>query len=149
MGSPGYAGIGCAAHVSFSFGDSAPWKPWVGIGTNWGGRAYDIPYCVDLSGAATLSFRMKGSGSGWYLRAEVQSALVDNKLQLTVDTIPADWTLYTIDFTRDIVADYPVDDPRNWDRARRYVTNVFFQAISEQSGNTGDLWVDDIELTYR
>lgn len=147
--SSGRSEIGCAAHVAFTFGAGSRWVPYIGVGTHFGTPHRGLLATADLREADSLTFRMKGTGANWRLRAEVLSMLSYNgDIRITVDPIPTVWTRYAIDFDSDRVGGFEPDDYRAWDRLAAYATHVLFQAVSDTGSNSGELWIDDVTLWY-
>ena len=143
------SGSGCAAHIAFTFGDSINWAPYVGVGTNLGRPRAGLVASADLRDADSLTFWMKGAGTAWRLRAQVLSRLVyTDDIRITINPIPATWTRYTIVFSTDRIGGLTADDYRNWDNVAAYATYVQFLAISDSSANSGELWIDDIQIWF-
>jgi hypothetical protein len=155
MDSPGYGENGCAAHITFTMGpDTAyeKWYPYCGIGTEFLGKVGSIPVSIDLSSVAAISYRVKGTAPGATLRVRAVSHLevVSNFVGHELDSIPAEWTQYTIDFTDDVFnADYDKSHRFHWQNLRQFATKITFQVVGRKPGIRGELWIDDVRIVFQ
>jgi hypothetical protein len=143
---PGADGSGSCGHISFTFGDLNP--RFVGLGSWFAFSVNGFASSRDISSVQSISFRLKGTATEMY--AAFSSDLIPDSegkfLQLAA--MPSAWTDYTIDLTTDIIDTYPASDPRSWENASRFMDRLIFVAVSDSTGESGELWVDDIVIHY-
>jgi hypothetical protein len=138
---------GCAAHLAFTFGYAAPF-PYVGIGTYFLPHFGSLPQSVNLENATGISFRLKGSGAELeVLLQSYVSGIVDNQ-GFKIAPVPETWTVYTFNIATDMADTYEPTDPRSWQQRSKAITHIQFDALPINGTDTGEIWIDDVEILY-
>ncbi|MBW8888893.1 MAG: carboxypeptidase regulatory-like domain-containing protein [Fibrobacteres bacterium] len=136
---------GCAARFTFAFGHAAQY-PFVGIGTYFWPYTDSLPRAVDFTGATGISFRMKGSGVAMEVLLQSSVSGIVSGQGFNIDSIPATWTTYSLDFGADMKDSYDSADIRSWRQRRKAITHIQFDAIPAAGIDTGTIWIDDLRI---
>jgi len=142
--SPGADGTQYAAYFSYELGADYKHR-FAGMATNIGPHIPSGKQVSDLSNVTEMSLWIKGNGNQLFIN--FQSPLNEdfNFLCYKINRTPTSWKKYTIKIPQDLEPQWG-KSTLSWSKVSKQITALQFKASSQNSGEKGEVWVDEIVL---
>ncbi len=141
--SPGASSSAYCVHFSYTLGSDYRHR-FAGLATNLGPHTPSGKMLTDLSDVTALSLSLKGSGHELFINLQSPVNTDNNFHCYKVECTPSQWQDVTIRIPQDLEAQWGSTLP--WDSVKHAITAIQFKAASKQTGEQGEVWVDDIVL---
>jgi hypothetical protein len=104
---------------------------------------------VDMSRLSAISFRARGTGHMLKTRLHTNFP-AGYYTMFSIESLPEEWTRYRVDVDSVVQAMTP-SERTEWDIGKQFIVTLQFPVIWPESINNppGELWLDDIELTFK
>ncbi|MFP4165330.1 MAG: CIA30 family protein [Chitinispirillaceae bacterium] len=134
-------------HFQYTLG-SAYEHRFSGMATNTGSTTPSGKGSSDFSEVTAINLRLRGSGHKLYITFQSPEYDNSNMWVYNINSTPDTWTEYTINIPGDLQEAFtsgskPVKD---WDLMKSSISAIQFKAASKVAGETGFLYVDDINI---
>ena len=146
-------GGGMAATIAYRFGPEQTREALLGKNTQQHWKLPGMPenglkQVQNLSAARGISFWIRGTGQQVKIRFHSAAVPGWNDLCSEYFAVNESWAYIELNFATDLAPTYQSPEPPTWEKASSAIDAIMFAVKESESGVSGQIWVDDIELLF-